>query len=787
MLCRGFDVLEKQHFPMIRPFLLAGSLSLLLIPLGAAAETPAPLLPRKLLPSRGLPPEYENQYSGLVTGDLCLIKATPADPYQPSTIAKCYRWSPSLQLWQQVTNHLPFTTWPESCQNGMLEYLVRPPEGGMPTRTIVDAQSGLIVWSDLPLGMFQASRDYVAVFGNGEIQVRDRLGATQTIAVAASPYAHDSKLNGDELAWVTHSGSQDSVTRVSLSGGRAAETWTYPGGFTKIAGVCGGKVLIYSGSAAPLLLLPGQQAPVSVALPPAYLPDAQPLWGSLESISGFLSTTPQGAWLRGSFYREGMGHSPIALHLNLSGSGPANWDRVATGAEITALDGAQLLVLPDWASGRAVVDGSISSLPVVRLGKARGSELSGLIEVPVLLDRPAAGQVAVRVRTGSGGSAGSADYTAKDELVQINGGQLEGKFLIPLKADQVAERNETISLEVVEATGAIVVPETTGFAVIEASGVNRSHVADPPMLTNWPVNAPTDLVGGDGLRYRILITPTAIPTVEVSEPANGTVLEHVVLTGLRPGTHGFYSAFLAGTPGGVRYHFMEDYDHQAWDLSGSRSTPGIALKVNPPVEGGISGHLEFSLMEPFNAALPVSWKWSVPRKSNGSPGANLDPSFEPTGSIVVPADGSMVAKSVWMRSYDITDRVMPMLLEVSDATEVREFALVDPGMGEFRPKGTTLTGDPAVSPSGYTSATTIGDRLYLGNTAAKDAEGRMRGCVQIFDMGTGAHVRTILPPPTLTHNGFGYAVAGDAKDLFITALEYPNLPKMTAKIGSGIV
>ena len=390
----------------------------------------------------------------------------------------------------------------------------------------------------------------------------------------------------------------------------------------------------------------------------------------------------------------------------------------------------------------------------------------------------------MRVRTRSGGSAGSSDYFAKDEQVVINPGEVEAKFVITLQGDLVAERHETISVEAVEATGAIVVPSSSGYAVIEASGVTRSYVPEPPLFVSWPVMEPTDLIGGDGLRYRIVNSWAATPLLEVSEPATGAVLETILMTGLRPGTGSSRDPFLKATPEGVRYHFLEYYHQQAWDFSGIRSTPGVAIKVNPPAEGGLSGHLEFNLMEPSNAGVDLTWKWSVFNRPDGWPGSRLDPSFEPNGSITVPADGSMVAKSVWLRSYDITDRVMPLRLEISQGTQLIEIDAVNPTPGTFAPKaGSVLVGDPSVDSSLSAGALKIiGDKLYVGSPGEEDSEGRRRGCVEVFNAATGAHLQTIWPPATLTHNGFGNSIDGDDKDLFITALEYPNLPKTTPKI-----
>lgn len=762
---------------MFRPLLRASFLALLLAPVHAAGAA-APPLPREALPSRPLPPEFTNQYSGLVTGDLCLIKATPADPYQPSTIAKCYRWNKGPQAWQQIANPLPFTTWPASCRNGMLEFIVPSTEGGMPTRSIVEAASGVEIWSELPVWDFAVSDAYYAGFGSGEIQVHSRLGATETIQVQTAPYAHDWKLNGSELAWVTHSNGQDTVTWRNLATGQTG-SWTYQGGFTKLAGVFNGKVLVHRGGSSPLLLLPGQPAGVPVAMPPAYVPGVKPLGGSLDSNGGILSMTPEGAWIRGMFSNPAQGNLPIALHFNLMSSDTVSCDRVATGAEINGLDGSQVLVFPTWNGAPELVDGASTARPVISLGEGRGTEVSGVIEVPVRLDRPSVEQIRVRVRTRSGGSAATSDYMAKDEQVVINPGQLEGTFLITVNQDTVAERHETISLEVVEATGAIVTPDSSGFAVIEASGVSRFYVAAPPLLVTWPVMEPTDLVGGDGLRYRIVLPGAAVPMVEVSEPATGVVLETIAMTGRRPGVGSMFYPFLSATADGVRFQFQENYHHQAWDLSGSRSAPGVALKVNPPAEGGMAGHLEFSLMEPSSAPVNVSWQWSVLPKANGFPGSTSEPSFEPTGSIVVPADGSMVAKPVWLRSLDGTDLATSMRVELSNAAgQVIELALVDPTPGAFAPQGGTVL-SPAVS-SG--SLKVIGGKLYVGGHGPADSQGAYRGSVEVFDPVTGAHLNTILPPSTLTHRGFGNSIDGDETDLFITAVEYPSLPKTTPKI-----
>lgn len=763
---------------MMRPF-LPGILLAAAVQLAPAQLVPS--LPREALASRPLPADFE-QFRGMLAGDFCLIKSANLidNAYR---ITKLYRFVNGAWV-QQPGTQLPANVWPVAGRGELLAVEVGTGPSQENRRMVYDLRTGEILWDNLPAFYRQDfTRNYYAKAIMGSVEVRDRLGNFLNFTVD-SVMLPEIRIVGDEIVIVSPDQGIGKVERKSLLNGATLDTWLLPGGTGSLAGFHQGKVLLRGGSTGMRLLLPGQPEPIDVPLPTANA-NGQRVVSTPNTLGSVISITDHGGWI-------GNG-STSSLHFSLAGPQPVTCDMVADGWVWAANDG--LMALDDWPN-HLVVDASLTAPPVVTLGSAKGKEISGELKVPVLLDRPAPANLRVQLGTADGGSAASgSDYTPTSAWVEIPAGSSSGEFTVPLVKDQVVEINESVLVNVTGGEGVSVPAGTSIHAIIEASGVARAMVKDFVEPVSW--NGPTQATGGDGLIYRsieVIETPS-VSRVNVIDPATNAILETVEMTSERPSYEAgsFYVntvPLITATADGVRCLTRLNGVVTAWDLSSKRTLPAVEVRVSPPSEGALPGIVEFRAKELSPLPVPVSWDWSIVAMSDGRPGARPNPILQNTGSISVPGDGSMVAVGVTARTDRMTDRRTPIRLKVENNGVTTDIILVEPSSPRFTPTaGEEMTGDSSVVVplGGSGDFKVIGDRLYLGQGNALDAQGKKRGCLQVFDAATGAYIETIRPPSTLTHAGFGYKIYGDDKELFIVAMEFPDesvkvTPKVIAKL-----
>jgi hypothetical protein len=270
------------------------------------------------------------------------------------------------------------------------------------------------------------------------------------------------------------------------------------------------------------------------------------------------------------------------------------------------------------------------------------------------------------------------------------------------------------------------------------------------------------------------------------DPLTGTVLESIPISGLRPGAVSqFDEPVITATPQGVQCLFREGDVHQTWDFRGKPDRAAVDFSVCSPVEGGIDGFIEFRLREAAPAPIDCKWDWTVVERANQWPGARYNPVIPSSGTVTLPADGSVVRVALALRSERSSERKMPLRLSVGtpDGAVSRIF-LIEPGPAGFRtPPGTPVTGDPSLRPNSLIGAVkTIGELLYIGRPKGLDLQGNPKPCVEVHDAATGAYLRTIPAPASLTHDGFGTAIYGDDRDLFVFAAGVPDVPNPKPKI-----
>lgn len=732
-------------------------------------------VPALVSPSRGLPAGFE-LYRGMISGDLALIRSQLPGPdgYQIET---CYRFEGGQ--WITIANPLPFSRWPVATRDGLLAFRVPGTGNDGPTRTIVEANSGEVLWQGLPeVQVEEFTRDYHVAFTSAGMVVRNRSGSSATYPYPGLYQPYRACIHGNEIAHVSYTPNGSLIVRQDLATGAVLNTWPQVSA-GQFAGFHSGKVLLtrlYSTTDQVSVLVPGEALPVPVAFPGTYKPGGERLSPGLYWSGPEVSKTSEGVLIRVD--------SSTLLHFNMSGT-TVGCDRVVRGHEVISYDGSRLVVT-EGNELPAYVDVASDAPPVISFGTARGRETAGHVDVEVCLDRPPLVPVRVRVATRAGGSAGFQDYTATESWLEFPAGVSSGKFTFPVTPDHAIERHETVLVDIVAAEGAEYLPGTSTAAVIEASGVERTFVASPPVVVSWPFSAPKEVTGGDGLFYRLTGLRTPDPRVEVVEPATNAVIEIIPVSGERPGTTSTnYDPYLEVTAAGARCLFRDSDDTHAWDFRGQPSQPAVEVGICAPVEGGIDGYLELRQREASLSGQSIQWSWSVARLPSLWPGAQSNPIREPLGEAVLPADGSVLRIPVSARSLRSTERKMPLCLQIaSPAGEVSQFHLVEPGSAAFQtPVGTTITGDPSIAP-GWSPGpmAMIGDRMYLGRPMARDLQDNPRPCIEVHDSTTGQHLQTILAPATLTHEGFATAISGDDRDLFVYAEEWPDLPKLTPKI-----
>lgn len=732
-------------------------------------------LPSLANASRFLPPEVGDSVS-MISGDTCLIRASNPWP-EGNLIEKCYVFRDGQ--WILAPDHLPFTHWPRLSYDGMLSFYIPAVGNGDASRTIVEANSGEILWEGVPdRGTEAFSRDFHVSFQNGTVTVRDRAGNVTTRPHLFFSQPSGAFVDGNEVAFTQSVPEGTLVVRQDLVTGSVLDQWG-PGVGNTIAAFRAGTVLTTTRftTAAPIrVLAPGRADPIPVRIPPAYLPGGKPLSVSSSGSFNPISGNNTGAWIE-------TGSS--TLHFFVLENGSARCDHLVTGQKAIVADGTRVAV-KGTGSPAVVVDGSPNAPPALGFGEARGREISGKVDVTVLLDRPSPNPVTARVATRSGGSAGTDDFHPADHWITIPPGELAGTFTFRVKPDQVAERHETVLVELLAATGADFLPGSKVGAVIEASGVERIFNPAPPPLTSWPIQRDTAVTGGDGLIYRTTGSRTLNKGIEVVDPLTGAVLESFPISGLRPGTTFQYDEpVITATAEGAQCLFLEGDVHQTWDFRGRPDRAAVDISVCSPVEGGIGGFIEFRLREAAPAPIDYKWDWAVVPRADRWPGANYNPVIPSSGTVTLPDDGSVIRVPIGLHSERSSERRMPLRLSVSppDGAVSRTF-LIEPGPAGFRtPPGATVTGDPALQPDSLIGAVkTVGELLYIGRPRALDLQGNPKPCVEVHDAATGAYLRTIPAPPTLTHDGFGTAIYGDNRDLFVFAADVPDVPDPSPKI-----
>lgn len=724
-----------------------------------------PPLPREIMPFRTLPylPGIPTPVP-MVSGNTCLFPAGGG-----TTFLEVFRYNGSQ--WTEIPNPFPVISWPTGNREGLLEF--RSGVAGNFSRTVIEADTGAVLWRDIP---FPEVRDFdhshYVSFSRDSMTVYERNGVARTYPFDQEGLIRSCRIQGGEVAYVADAPKGTSMLiRRDLATGNYLEVKNLNRGTLgmTITGFHSGRILLtHDAFSRSSLYMPGSEVPIVPVLPPAYLPGPTPYTFAFGDL---ISLTPEGAWFHSG--RAGVGRRTY-LHLNLAVPGTPFFDRVIAGGSSLGGDGAFGLVYrAESGESFEQAQGGAGIPPVITLGEGRAKESAGYLEIPVKLDRAAAQVVRVRLATLPLGTATSADYIAADSWVEIPAGQLEGTFKVTLLPDTLPEANESFGVELREATGGTFLPGTRTSGVIEASGVQRRLVEDLPVVAHLP-SFPNQVTGGDGLLYRRTKDDGGFYSAEVVDPATSAVLETLELHGYSPGGTLSYldgSSGMETTADGARLNFTEKAKWLAWDLSSRRSQAAVEMKVNPPTEGGLAGHLEFRTREASLLPVKISWEWSAPLRSVGGQSSLGNPAYTPIDSIEVPADGSLVAKPVFMRSWWSTDRKLPVRLATKDATNrVIDIQVVEPVPGGFQPvRGTLLENDPSFPENtALLARNIIGDRLYVG--AKHFAEPWLqKGAVQVFDTATGRHLHTIMPPASLTHRGFGSMIVGDDKDLFILA------------------
>lgn len=731
-------------------------------------------LPSLANASRFLPPEVEQSVS-MLSGDTCLIRASNPWP-EGNLIEKCYVFRNGQ--WVLDPDHLPFSSWPRLSYDGMLSFYIPAVASGNASRTIVEANSGEILWEGLPdRGIEAFSRDFHVSFQSGAVTVRDRAGNVTTRPHLYFNEPSSAIVDGNEVAFTQSVPEGTLVIRQDLVTGSVLDRWG-PGVGNTIAAFRAGTVLTTTRftTAAPIrVLAPGRADPIPVRIPPAYLTNGEPLTISSSSDSDPVSGNNTGVWIKTNYN---------TYHFCVLEDGNARCDHLLTGRQLIMADGTRVAVR-NFGSPTVLVDGSPAAPPALGFGEARGREISGKVDVTVVLDRPSPNPVTARVATRGGGSAGPDDFHPADHWITIPPGALTGTFTFKVKPDQALECHETVRVELLEATGANFLPGLAVAAVIEGSGVERIFNPAPPILINWPHSTNAPVTGGDGLIYRITGERTKDPRLEVVDPPTATLLESFPIHGLRPGSSsGYYSPWIERTAEGIRCHFRENDIHQTWDFRGKPQYPGIDVAICSPVEGGIDGFFEIRLREAASAPLDFGWEWAVVARADQWPGSIYNPVVPAAGTITLPADGSLARAPIGLRSERSSGRTMPLRLSVKNpAGAVGRISLVEPGPAGFRtPFGKPVAGDPALRPDSLIGdVKTIGDSLYIGRPRALDLQGNPKPCVEVHDASNGDYRRTIPAPPTLTHDGFGSAIHGDSRDLFVFAAGIPSDPDPSPK------
>ena len=700
----------------------------------------------------------------LVSGNTCLFPAGGG-----TTFLEVFRYNGSQ--WTEIPNPFPVISWPTGNREGLLEF--HSGVAGNFSRTVIEADTGAVLWRDIPLPEVRDfDRSHYVSFSRDSMTVYERNGVARTYAFDQEVSIRSCRIQGGEVAYVAGAPKGTSMLiRRDLATGSYLEVKNLNRGTLgmTITGFHSGKILLthdaFSGSS---LYMPGSEVPIVPALPPAYLPGPTPYTFAFGDL---ISLTPEGAWFHSA--RSGVG-ARTYLHLNLAVPGTPVFDRVITGGSSLGGDGAYGMVYRGQSGGFEQAQAGAGTSPVITLGTGRARESAGYMEIPVKLDRASAQTVRVRLATLPLGTATSADYIAAESWVEIPAGQFEGMFRVTLLPDTLPEANESFGVDLREATGGTFLPGTRTSGVIEASGVQRRLVEEIPIVPET-TSYPKAMTGGDGLRYRWASDASnAVFVVEITDPATGAMLESVELNGYYPGGSTSSANIRAGfeaTPDGVRFNFNDRGRWRAWDLSSRRSEPAVEMKINPPTEGGLAGHLEFRTREAGTRPQRISWEWSAPLQLVGGQSSLGNPAYTPVDSIEVPADGALVAKPVFMRSWWSTDRKLPVCLATKDATnKVIGIRLVEPVPGGFQPvRGTLVENDPRFSEdTPLLARNIIGDRLYVGAMHLREPW-LEKGAVQVFDTATGRHLHTIMPPASLTHRGFGSMIVGDEKDLFILA------------------
>lgn len=732
-------------------------------------------LPSLANASRFLPPEVGESVS-MLSGDTCLIRASNPWP-EGNLIEKCYVFRNGQ--WLLDPDHLPFSHWPRLSYDGMLSFYIPPAGNGDSSRTIVEANSGEILWEGLPnRGIEAFSRDFHVSFQSGSVTVRDRAGNVTTRPHLFFSEPSGALVSGNEVAFTQSVPEGTRVVRQDLVSGAVLDQWG-PGVGNTIAAFRAGTVLTTNrfNTAAPIrVLAPGRADPIPIRIPPGYLPGGKPLLISSSGRFNPISGSNTGVWIETD-------HK--TYHFYVLEDGNARCDHLLTGRELIVADGTRVAVR-DFGSAPVLVDGSPAAPPVLGFGEARGRELSGKVDVTVVLDRPSPTPVTVRVATRSGGSASLDDFHPADHWITIAPGELAGTFTFGVKPDQIPECHETVLVEILEASGADFLPGTSAAAIIEASGVERIFNPTPPVLINWPRPPGDTVTGGDGLIYRITGRRTRDPWIEVVDPPTGAILETMAVSGLRPGSNSqHYEPAIVATERGAQCIFQEGGIHQTWDFRARRDRAAVDISVCSPVEGGIDGFIEFRLREAAAAPVDFEWEWAVVARADLWPGANYNPVLPTSGTVTMPADGSVARVPIGLRSERSSERRMPLRLSVKPLDgAVSRIVLIEPGPAGFRtPVGAPVTGDPFLRPDSLIGAIrTVGDLLYVGRPKALDLQGTPKPCIEVHDAFTGDYLRTIHAPPSLTHEGFGTAIYGDNRDLFVFAADVPDVPDPKPKI-----